>query len=150
MKIITCPVLVGTLLLLSSVSFAGNIEVHKAKDIEVYKGNTVEIHKAKEIGPYNSKATKTDPAKEVKPAQGGVVQPAPAAGQVRPYTKKDLEQMHRNDVTAGRTQESIKKAGKQETKKGQQSIMFKDTYNSGGWNYNNNQSASPIYNPNSQ
>ncbi len=74
------------------------------------------------------------------------------AGEVKLFTKQDLERMHQNDVKAGRTRESIHTglADKKMTspgKRGAATTYNPDPYNTGGWNYNTNQPSSPIWSP---
>ena len=140
--------LAGTLLLLSPVCFAGEIQVHKAKEIQVHRGNTIETHQANVIAPHAAKDVKPQPAKEIRSHQAQQVERPKSAEQARLFTKADYDKMHRNDVKAGRTKESMGKGDG--LKSGTGANPYNDPYNTGGWNYNTNQSASPIWNPNRQ
>jgi hypothetical protein len=144
--------LAGTALLLPCLCFAADIAVHKARDIEVYRGSTIEPYKGTSVAPraVTPQSVKPRRAEDVKPVQAGSVRPVTPAAQTRILTKEDLDEMHRNDVKAGRTRESMSKGDASKSSAARNPNPYNDPYNTGGWNYNTNQSASPIWNPNSQ
>jgi hypothetical protein len=158
MKFTGLLTLAGTLLPLSSASFAGDIEMYKAKEIEVHKAKEINVHQGKAIQPHAGKTITPQAAKTVKQRntneiesyKAQQVQLSKGASQARLFAKDDFDEMHRNDVRAGRTRESLSKSDGAKSAEGQNPNPYNDPYNSGGWNYNTNQPASPIWSPNRQ
>ena len=70
-----------------------DIKSYKAKDIELYKATSIQTYKAKPIKPYGGKN----------------VSVYKSSSQPHAFTKEEREEMHRNDVRAGRTHESMNK-----------------------------------------
>ena len=101
-----------------------------------------------EIQPYQAKEIQPYQAREIQPYQAKEIQPYRSTSQPHVFTREEREQMHQNDVKAGRTHESMSK----NPSNGQRAkgSYNPDPYNTGGWNYNTNQPASPIWNPNRQ
>ena len=157
-KMITA--LAAAALLLPAVSFGAAMEVYKAKEIEPYKAKDVEPRKAKEIEVFKGRTVKRHKGTKVKAedgkgaerrrTKGAEIESPREAGQAHLFTKKDFEEMRQNDVKAGRTRDSMGQGKSGAPVGGQNPNPYNDPYNKGGWNYNTNQSASPIWNPNSQ
>lgn len=147
---------------------AAAIDVHRSGSIEVYKAPSVQPRpaasaqvqrRAPSIEVYRAPPVQVQRAPAVRPvapAPSGVreaqgMQPRPAAPQARIFTKEDFERMRQNDIAAGRTRDSMRSGqGEGSNEQGGRRVVNPDPYNTGGWNYNTNQPASPIWNPNSQ
>jgi hypothetical protein len=108
--------------------------------VSPHTASTIEPYRAPAIAPHTGTPTRAD--QRVEPVSGG--------RGMRLITNDDLERMHRNDVKAGRTRESMSKGDSSQPPAARNPNPYNDPYNTGGWNYNTNQSASPIWNPNSQ
>ena len=144
------------LLMLPLTCVAGEIQPYHAKEIQPYQANEIQPTQAREIQPYQAKEIQPTQAREIQPYQAKEIQPY-QSNEIQLYrsnslphlfTKEEREQMHQNDVKAGRTHESMsKRAANGQRAKGSYNP---DPYNTGGWNYNTNQPASPIWNPNRQ
>lgn len=78
-----------------------------------------------------------------QPRQAQAVQPYRSQPAPHLFTRQEREEMLRNDDKAGRTHNSMSKGAGARPNAG-----YSDPYNSGGWNYDRNQPASPIWNPN--
>jgi hypothetical protein len=134
----------------------------KAKTIKTTKAKPMQSFQAKSIdSPVKAKTIKTTKAKPMQSYQGRTIGPERSnqsnevklyqGSQARLFTKKDFEKMRRNDAAAGRTHASIGAAtGKSSDQPVKGATVYTDPYNTGGWDYNRNQSASPIWNPNRQ
>jgi hypothetical protein len=77
----------------TQTALADNIEPYHAKSIDVYQSKTVE--------PVN--------ARTIAPDRGGNIMVERSSSQPHVFTKEEREEMHRNDVAAGRTYESMSK-----------------------------------------
>lgn len=144
----TFSVLPVLLLAWPLISTADEIKPYEAREAQSHTAQQIQPYKTKEIESGKAKALQSHQAREVQPYQTKEVQRNRGSGQPRVFTKEEREMMHRNDVKAGRTPESMSK--NTSTEQGVNRNGYSDPYNTGGWNNNTNQSASPIWNPNSQ
>lgn len=84
-------------------------------------------------------------APNAQPGQSQTVQPYRSRSEPHLFTRQERDEMLRNDDNAGRTHKSMSKGSGARAATGSS-----DPYNSGGWNYDRNQPAPAIWNPNRQ
>lgn len=131
-------------------STAGEIQPYQAKEIKPYQAQTIQVDKAKESKPERGRTIPKERTTAARAESGKTLPTGQPAGQARLFTKSDFAEMKKNDTKAGRTRAAMSKGNSTNADKGRPRTINNDPYNTGGWNHNSNQPASPIWNPNSQ
>lgn len=89
---------------------AHTIESYHAPTVKQYRAPTTEAYRARQGDRYQgAQQIEQRRGGEIRQYRSGQVQKYEGGGTVRRLTRKDFEEMHRNDVAAGRTHESMSK-----------------------------------------